>query len=70
METKTNTCKTCLFLDPTARYEHSVNIITTHCNCLNVASNKFGENCCNRTTWGKRTIDTRDLQTCDKWEAK
>ena len=62
------TCANCKHLDKTPHYEHGVSFIATYWNCLNVASDRFGEACCNKTTYGKQTVDTRPLQTCDKWE--
>jgi hypothetical protein len=63
-------CKTCKYLDATPRYEHGVNFIATHWSCLHVGSDRFGDSCCNKTQWGKRMIDTRDIQTCSEWRGE
>ena len=69
-DTTRQVCGNCKYLDSTPRYEHGVNFISTSWDCLNVASERFGRGCCNRTVWGKRTIDTRELQTCNEWRQK
>jgi len=63
-------CKSCRYLDPHPKYETGDMYVAQIYACLNPTSERFGDGCCNRTTYGKRTVDTRELQTCKEFANK